>query len=78
MKEKSVKKAKNARILINVALLVGLIIGAQNAPQDHKLLFEKAKFAMETKGDLQGAIKLFQEIVTKYPKEKEYASKAQL
>ncbi len=61
-----------------MALLVGLIIGAQNAPQDHKLLFEKAKFAMETKGDLQGAIKLFQEIVTKYPKEKEYASKAQL
>ncbi len=78
MKEKSVKKAKNTWIFIAVALSVGLIIGAQNAPQDHKLLFEKAKFAMETKGDLQGAIKLFQEIVAKYPREKEYASKAQL
>ena len=51
--------------------------GIQNTP-DHKLLFEKAKFAMETKGDLQGAIKLFQEIVAKYPQEKEYAAKAQL
>ncbi len=63
--------------LIAIALWVGAAFGSQNQ-SDHKLLFEKAKFAMETKGDLQGAIKLFQEIVAKYPKEKEYASKAQL
>jgi Tol biopolymer transport system component len=64
-----------------IPLVAGIIASGALAVQtqsDHKLLFEKARFTMETKGDLQGAIKLFQEIVAKYPKEKEYASKAQL
>lgn len=33
---------------------------------------------METKGDLKGAIKLFNEIIKKYPDEREYAAKSQL
>ena len=45
---------------------------------DHKVLFEKAKYTMETKGDLKGAIDLFNEIIEKYPNEREYAAKSQL
>jgi len=48
------------------------------ASSEHKVLFEKAKFTMETKGDLKGAIKLFNEIIEKYPGEREYAAKSQL
>ena len=33
---------------------------------------------METKGDLNGAITLFNDIIKKYPKEREYAAKSQL
>lgn len=48
------------------------------ASSKHKVLFEKAKFTMETKGDLEGAIKLFNKIIEKYPDEREYAAKSQL
>lgn len=50
----------------------------QQATQDHKILFEKAKFTMETKGDLNAAIGLFNDLIRKYPKEREYAAKSQL
>lgn len=50
----------------------------QPATPDHKILFEKAKFTMETKGDLKGAITLFGDLIKKYPKEREYAAKSQL
>ncbi len=33
---------------------------------------------METQGDLNGAITLFNDIIKKYPKEREYAAKSQL
>jgi len=68
----------NKKIIILVALtsLVSVVWSLQNT-SDHKVLFEKAKFAMETKGDLQGAIRIFQEIIAKYPQEKEYAARAQ-
>jgi len=52
-------------------------IGIQDSPE-YKILFEKAKFTMETKGDLNGAIILFNDIIKKYPKEREYAAKSQL
>jgi len=48
------------------------------ASSKHKILFEKAKFTMETKGDLKGAIKLFNKIIEKYPNEREYAANSQL
>ena len=67
---------KKIIVVTAVLALVCLVSGFQNTP-DHKVLFEKAKFAMETKGDLQGAIKLFQEIIAKYPQEKEYAARSQ-
>jgi len=62
-----------------VAFIVVLLTayGFQDSPE-YKILFEKAKFTMETKGDLNGAIKLFDEIIKKYPKEREYAAKSQL
>src|SRR4030042_1218555 len=51
--------------------------GFQTSPE-YKILFEKPKFTMETKGDLNGAINLFNDIIKKYPKEREYAAKSQL
>jgi len=62
-----------------VAFIVVLLsaYGFQDSPE-YKILFEKAKFTMETKGDLNGAINLFNEIIKKYPKEREYAAKSQL
>jgi len=54
-----------------------LAFGAQNA-SDAKALFEKAKYTMESLGDLEGAIKLFREIVQKFPKERESAARSQL
>ncbi len=65
-------------ILFVLFITIGLLaIGQQNV-QDHKVLFEKAKFTMETKGDLKGAITLFGDIIKKFPKEREYAAKSQL
>jgi Tol biopolymer transport system component len=58
-----------------VAILMAF--GFQNS-SEHKVLFEKAKFTMETKGDLKGAIGLFEQIIKKYPDEREYAAKSQL
>jgi Tol biopolymer transport system component len=64
-------------ITIFLATLIFTASGFQNS-SDHKVLFEKAKYTMETKGDLNGAIKLFEEIIQKYPDEREYAAKSQL
>src|SRR4030042_1344284 len=62
------------------AIFIGVLFtvsGFQKSP-DYKVLFEKAKFTMETRGDLNGAITLFNDIIKKYPKEREYAAKSQL
>lgn len=65
------------KILLAVAsLLFFFLISGFQASSEHKILFEKAKFTMETKGDLEGAIKLFQEIIEKFPDEREYAAKS--
>lgn len=45
---------------------------------NHEILFEKAKFTMETEGDLKEAIKLFQKIINEYPAQKKFAAKSQL
>ncbi len=68
---------KKSSTVMAFAAVVGLAFGLQNSSQ-HKVLFEKAKFTMETKGDLKGAIGLFEEIIEKYPNEREYAAKSQL
>src|SRR4030042_6224784 len=73
---------KLAKFFIPVAVAIGLtavVVSAafalQNSSQ-HKVLFEKAKFTMETKGDLKGAIALFEEIIKEYPNERDYAAKS--
>jgi len=70
------KHKKNLFLAALIAVLV-TVSGFQDSPQ-YKILFEKAKFTMDTKGDLNGAIDLFNEIIKKYPKEREYAAKSQL
>jgi Tol biopolymer transport system component len=70
---------KKGFIPILTIFLVATIItsfGFQNS-SDYKVLFEKAKYTMETKGDLNGAIELFQEVIQKYPDERDYAAKSQ-
>ena len=67
------------KTIISIAVLATALMAfsLQSSPE-HKVLFEKAKFAMETKGDLNEAIKLFSELIQKYPGEREYAAKSQL
>jgi len=71
-----------AKFFIPLAVAIGFaaaLVCAASALQnssDHKVLFEKAKFTMETKGDLKGAIELFEEIIKKYPNERDYAARS--
>ena len=73
---------KRTKFFIPLAVAIGLtaaVVCAASALQNssqHKVLFEKAKFTMETKGDLKGAIELFEEIIKKYPNERDYAAKS--
>src|SRR4030043_1849838 len=73
---------KLTKFFIPMAVAIGLaaaVVCAASALQNssqHKVLFEKAKFTMETKGDLKGAIELFEEIIKKYPDERDYAAKS--
>lgn len=69
--------SKKVFILAALMAVVFMAFGFQST-SEHKVLFEKAKFTMETKGNLKGAIKLFFEIIEKYPGEREYAAKSQL
>jgi len=68
---------KKTFILVAFIAVLLTAFGFQASPE-YKILFEKAKFTMETKGDLNGAINLFNDIIKKYPKEREYAAKSQL
>jgi len=70
---------KTTRILnIILILAVTVLFSSFQMQQDHKVLFEKAKYTMETKADLQGAIDLFENLIKKYPNEKEYVAKSLL
>jgi Tol biopolymer transport system component len=74
-------KLKKSLVPIAVSLGLAAAVCAAFALQnssEHKVLFEKAKFTMKTKGDLKGAIQLFEEIIRKYPNERDYAAKSQL
>ncbi|MEI7421892.1 MAG: FISUMP domain-containing protein [Prolixibacteraceae bacterium] len=70
------KNKKSFLLILFIAFTLSAL--GQQASQDHKILFEKAKFTMETKGDLKAAITLFGDLIKKYPKEREYAAKSQL
>jgi Tol biopolymer transport system component len=70
----------NHKRVLFIIVFIGVLLTtaiSQTSPE-YKILFEKAKFTMETKGDLNGAINLFNDIIKKYPKEREYAAKSQL
>ncbi len=64
--------------ILSVLLTAFCLASSFSAAQDHKVLFEKALYAMQTQGDLNQAVKLFNDIIRKYPKEREYAAKSQL
>ncbi len=67
------------KLLLLLVLLLATSISslAFQEPQDHRVLYEKAKYTMQTKADLQEAITLFESLIASYPDEKEYAAKAQ-
>ena len=64
-------------LLLVLFLSTTLTSRAFQERQDHRVLYEKAKYTMETKADLNEAITLFESLITSYPNEKEYAAKAQ-
>ena len=67
------------KAFVVTALLAVFLIATGALPSpEYAILFEKAKYTMETKGDLEGAIKIFNDIIKKYPKEREFAAKSQL
>jgi len=65
---------------VTVGVIVAAIVlgWAFQAPDDAKTQLEKAKYLMETRGDLKGAIKAFQKIIMDFPKERATAAEAQL
>jgi len=67
------------KLLLLLVLLLATSISSRafKESKDHRVLYEKAKYTMETKADLQEAITLFESLITSYPDEKEYAAKAQ-
>ena len=69
----TIKKAVPV-LVCSVLVLAALAFRQASEP---RMLFEKAKFAMETRGDLSGAIKLLEDLLQKYPQEREVAAKAQ-
>ncbi|NJD22610.1 MAG: tetratricopeptide repeat protein, partial [Melioribacter sp.] len=68
--------SKRVFILVITVAFLSTTLGFQ-VTSKFKILFEKAKFTMETKGDLKTAITLFNEIIKKYPNEREYAARSQ-
>jgi len=69
---------KKTFLYIAVFLIATVFFSSFQSQQDYKVLFEKAKYTMETKGDLYEAIHLFERIIKEFPNEREYAAKAQL
>ena len=62
-------------VIMLIAAAACTALALQNSAQ-YEVLFEKAKFTMETKGDLKEAIGLFDEIIRKYPNVRDYAAKS--
>jgi len=73
------KEMKTNRLFpIIFIILTTIILSSFQTQQDHKVLFEKAKYTMETKADLKAAIDLFETLIKNYPNEKEYVAKSLL
>ncbi|MBM3294591.1 MAG: tetratricopeptide repeat protein [Candidatus Aminicenantes bacterium] len=69
------KIKKTSAVLAFCVLALGAF--ALEQASEPQMLLEKAKFAMETKGDLAGAIKLFEDLIQKFPQERGVAARAQ-
>ena len=61
-------------LVIGVSLLFSGLVKQESA----KELFERAVYLQETRGDLEGAVEVFQRIIQEFPQEREIAAKAQL
>jgi len=70
-------KTKLTLLLVLILATINTSIAFQEK-QDHKVLFEKAKYTMETKANLKEAINLFELLINTYPNEKEYVAKSLL
>ena len=70
------KNLRNVWLGMIVLAFVFTAFGIQSTT-DHKILFEKAKYAMETKGDLEGAITMFNELIMNFSHQREHAAKSQ-
>ncbi len=69
------------KVFLMVVILVmgaSLLFSGLVKQESAKALFERAVYLQETRGDLEGAIEVFQKIVKDFPKEREIAAKAQL
>lgn len=73
---KNMKKVLGIIFFSTVTL--ALTFDALSSGQTAGELFERALYAEEAKGDLQEAIDLYQEVLKKYPENREVAAKAQL
>lgn len=72
-----VKVSRSFLGVLLVAVSLGLILAA-GAQQSAEELYEAAVFKKDADGDLAGAIKIFREIVERFPGNVEIAAKAQL
>ena len=63
---------------IVLSMVIMVVFSNFQVPQDYKVLFEKAKYTMETKADLKEAIDLFESIIKNYPGETAYVAKSLL
>ncbi|MCJ7680389.1 MAG: tetratricopeptide repeat protein [Candidatus Aminicenantes bacterium] len=69
------------RVFVSAVLLVmaaSLLFSGLVKQESAKELFERAVYLQETRGDLEGAMEVFQRIIQDFPKEREIASRAQL
>jgi Tol biopolymer transport system component len=68
--------------VLALALVVGVLAAGHGAPrliqQSAEELYQAALLKKEAEGDLRGAIKLFQDIIAKFPAKRDVAAKAQL
>ncbi len=68
--------------VLAVAFLVGVLAAGNASPalfqQSAEELYQNALLKKEAEGDLNGAIKLFQDIIVKFPDKRDVAAKAQL
>jgi Tol biopolymer transport system component len=67
----------NLKNSLLTAFLLLLSVSIARTQTTYAEQFEKAKYLMETRGDLQNAILQFEEIIQQYPDQKEYGARSQ-